>query len=46
LATEGLATAKPGFLDRLVHAEAESARLPLVTFEKAAARLANTQLLR
>lgn len=45
LATEGLASAKPGFLDRLVHAEAESARLPLVTFEKAAARLANTQLL-
>jgi len=34
LATEGLATAKPGFLDRLIHAEATTARLPLVTFEK------------
>ncbi len=45
LATEGLATAKPGFLDRLIHAEATTARLPLVTFEKAAARLPHTQLL-
>jgi hypothetical protein len=40
-----LATAKPGFLDRLIHAEASSARLPLITFEKAAARLPGTQLL-
>ncbi len=45
LANEGLSTAKPGFLDRLIHAEATSARLPLVTFEKAAARLPQTQLL-
>lgn len=45
LATEGLATAKPGFLDRLIHAEATASRLPLVTFEKAAARLPHTQLL-
>ncbi len=45
LATEGLATAKPGFLDRLIHAESTTARLPLVTFEKAAARLPHTQLL-
>ncbi len=45
LATEGLATAKPGFIDRLIHAEATTARLPLVTFEKAAARLPHTQLL-
>jgi predicted nucleic-acid-binding protein len=45
LATEGLATAKPGFLDRLIHAEATTARLPLVTFEKAAARLPHTLLL-
>ena len=45
LATPGLATAKPGFLDRLIHAESESARLPLVTFEKTAARLTNTRLL-
>jgi len=46
LANEGLSTAKPGFLDRLIHAEATSARLPLVTFEKAAARLPQTQLLK
>jgi len=46
LATEGLATAKPGFLDRLIHAEATTARLPLVTFKKAAARLPNTQFLK
>jgi predicted nucleic-acid-binding protein len=46
LATEGLATAKPGFLDRLIHAEATTARLPLVTFEKAAARLPHTQILK
>lgn len=45
LSTEGLATAQPGFLDRLIHAEARSAHLPLVTFEKAAARLADTQIL-
>ena len=45
LAIEGLATAMPGFLDRLIHAEAAAANLPLVTFEKAAARLPATQLL-
>ena len=45
LSTEGLATAQPGFLDRLIHAEASSAHLPLVTFEKAAARLADTVIL-
>jgi predicted nucleic-acid-binding protein len=44
--TEGLATAQPGFLDRLIHAEASNAHLPLVTFEKAAARLADTQILK
>ncbi len=45
LATEGLDTAKPGFLDRLIHAEAAAAGLPLITFEKAAARLPNTEVL-
>lgn len=45
LAMEGLATARPGFLDRLIHAEAATARLPLVTFEKAAVRLSGTQML-
>ena len=46
LATESLASAKPGFLDRLIHAEATTARLPLVTFEKAASRLPQTQILK
>ena len=46
LAIEGLGKAKPGFLDRLIHAEATTARLPLVTFEKAAARLPDTRLLK
>jgi len=45
LATAGLATAQPGFLDRLIHAEAQSAHLPLVTFEKASARLPHCQVL-
>lgn len=46
LASDGLATAKPGFLDRLIHAEAAAFHLPLVTFEKAAARLPGTRLLK
>jgi predicted nucleic-acid-binding protein len=46
LAIQGLATAKPGFLDRLIHAEATTAGLPLATFEKAAARLPDTLLLK
>ena len=46
LAMPALASAKPGFLDQLIHAEATTARLPLVTFEKAAARLPLTQLLK
>jgi len=41
-----LASAKPGFLDRLIHAEAVVARMTLVTFEKAAARLPDTLLLK
>ncbi len=46
LSMPALASAKPGFLDHLIHAEATTARLPLVTFEKAAARLSHTQLLK
>jgi predicted nucleic-acid-binding protein len=46
LATDGLATAQPGLLEQLIHAEARSAHLSLVTFEKAAARLPHTQVLR
>jgi len=39
LAKPGLDTAKPGFVDRLIHTEYHQASLPLVTFEKAAAKL-------
>lgn len=46
LSVPDLATAKPGFLDRLIHAEATTARLPLVTFEKAAGRLPQTTVLK
>lgn len=46
LSMPNLASAKPGFLDRLIHAEAAAAHLPLVTFETAAARLAETHLLK
>ena len=46
LSMPNLASAKPGFLDRLIHAEAAAVHLPLVTFETAAARLANTHLLK
>lgn len=46
LSLPDLASAKPGFLDRLIHAEVVVARLPLVTFDKAAARLPDTQLLK
>ncbi|MES2657086.1 MAG: hypothetical protein V4689_00640 [Verrucomicrobiota bacterium] len=45
LATDGLATAKPGFLDRLIHAEYAAAGLHLVTFEKAANRLSEALVL-
>jgi predicted nucleic-acid-binding protein len=45
LAMEGLARAKLGLLDRLIHAEARTARLESVTFEKAAGRLGGVRLL-
>ncbi len=45
LGTDGMDKAKPGFLDRLIHAEAEAAGLPLITFEKAAARLTGAEVL-
>ena len=40
-----LETAKPGFLDHLIHAEYARLGLPLVSFEKAAAHLPNTIVL-
>jgi predicted nucleic-acid-binding protein len=45
LAIDGLATAKPGFLDRLIHAEYAASGLKLVTFEKAATRLVEVLVL-
>lgn len=46
LSMPGLASAKPGFLDQLIHIEATAEGLPLITFEKAAARLPRTRLLK
>lgn len=45
LAIDGLATAKPGFLDRLIHTEYAASRLTLVTCEKAATRLSDVLVL-
>ena len=46
LETRGLASAKPGFVDRLIHAEYEANADAMATFEKKAARLASTRILR
>ena len=45
LETRGLASAKPGFVDRLIHAEYEANTDAMATFEKKAARLASTRIL-
>ena len=45
LAIDGLSSAKPGFLDRLIHAEHAASGLKLVTFEKAATRLSDVIVL-
>ena len=45
LSRPGPDTAEPGFLDRLIHAEYARSGLPLVSFEKAAARLPDTRVL-
>ena len=45
LAQPNLATAKPGFVDRLIHGGAQSAGHTLVTFEKTAKKLRYTLLL-
>ena len=45
LAQEGIASAKPGFLDRLIHAEYAELGAPLATFEKAARKLPGTRVL-
>ena len=45
LAERGLATAKPGFVDRLIHAEYAKHARETLTFEKAAGRLPGTRVL-
>ena len=42
LALPNLASAKPGFVDRLIHGESRAGGHTLVTFEKAAKKLAGT----
>jgi predicted nucleic-acid-binding protein len=45
LADPSLATAKPGFVDRLIHAEYRRATEETLTFEKAAGRLPGVRVL-
>jgi len=45
LAVPKLATAKPGFVDRLIHAEYTSSAGEVLTFEKAAGRLPGVRVL-
>lgn len=45
LAQDGIATSKPGFLDRLIHAEYAASAITLATFERSAARLPGTRVL-
>jgi predicted nucleic acid-binding protein len=45
LATPGLATAKPGFVDRLIHAGYIAEGGTMASFEKAAGKMAGVQVL-
>lgn len=45
LASPNLATARPGFVDRLIHGASRASGHTLVTFEKAAGKLPNTIIL-
>lgn len=45
LALPNLATAKPGFVDRLIHGESQAEGHTLVTFEKAGSKLPATKVL-
>jgi predicted nucleic-acid-binding protein len=45
LALPNLASAKPGFVDRLIHGDSHAAGRTLVTFEKAAKKLVGTVVL-
>lgn len=46
LSQPGLATAKPGFVDRLIHADAVHSGCHWVTFEKAAVKLPDVAVLK
>jgi predicted nucleic acid-binding protein len=46
LNTPSLATANPGFVDRLIHAEYVHSGDRVLTFERAASKLSRTQVLR
>ena len=46
LALAGLASAKPGFVDRLIHAARSSDHLTMVTFEKSSRTLPRTLVLK
>jgi len=46
LAVENLATAKPGFVDRLIHAASANSGCQWVTFEKSASKLRDTLILK
>ncbi len=45
LATDGLASAKPGFVDRLIHGAYAAAADEMATFEKAAGKLKSVRVL-
>ncbi|MCF6313247.1 MAG: hypothetical protein L3J39_12425 [Verrucomicrobiales bacterium] len=45
LSQGGLASAKPGFIDRLIHLEYTKARTGLISFEKSAKKLPKTKIL-
>jgi predicted nucleic-acid-binding protein len=45
LATSGLASARPGFVDRLIHGAYADATDEMVTFERAAAKLKSVRVL-
>ncbi len=45
LAVPSLARAKPGFIDRMIHAEYEMSAKEMLSFEKAAGRLRGARVL-
>ena len=45
LKTDGLALAKPGFVDRMIHAAYAQSHAPMATFEKSAGKLKSAKVL-